>query len=167
MVGRKFRVAWEHTAEELGARYRAERDGRLVRRWQALWLLRQGQSMSEVARVVGVAYRTVQEWIGWYRVGGLTEVAHHHRGGLRRVLVEPLSAAQQAALVEHAQRTGFATLKSARAWTAATLQVELTDAQMARQFRRLRLRSKVPRPLSDRADLAVQAAWKKGGSPRR
>ena len=58
MAGRKFVVASQHTPQELWARYRAERDGRLMPRWQGLWLLRQGHSLRETASVVGVAYRT-------------------------------------------------------------------------------------------------------------
>ena len=163
MAGRRLVVAWGHGAEELLGRYRAESDGRLVRRWQALWLLRQGRSMQEAAGTVGVTYRTIQEWVGWYRAGGLEEVARRHRGGLRRTIVEPLSPAQERALVAHASTVGFATVKAAVVWAAAELGAELTDHQMARQFRRLGLRSKVPRPISDRADPAAQAAWKKGG----
>jgi transposase len=167
MAGRRFIVAWGHTADELFRRYRAERDGRLVRRWQALWLLRQGRSMQQVAGAVGVAYRTVQEWVGWYRTGGLDEVARRHRGGLRRRIVEPLTPEQEAALARRAGAAGFATVKAAVAWAADELGVRLTEHQMARQFRRLGLRAKIPRPISDRADPAAQAAWKKGGSPRR
>jgi transposase len=167
MAGRHFRVVWEHGAEELFARYRTERDGRLARRWQALWQLRQGRSMHQVAATVGVAYRTVQEWVGWYRAGGLDEVARRRHGGLRRTIVEPLTPDQEATLVQRASTDGFATVKAACAWSAEVLGVPLTEHQMARQFRRLQLRSKVPRPISDRADPAAQAAWKKGASPPR
>lgn len=162
MAGRKFVVVWQHSADELFARYRAERDGRLTRRWQALWLLRQGKRLSETAQVVGVAYRTVQEWVRWYRAGGLDEVACHQRGGLRRTIVEPLSAEQLAALAERARTEGFATVKVAIAWAAQAFGIRLTVDQMARLFRKLRLRRKVPRPVSDRADPAAQAAWKRG-----
>jgi transposase len=165
MAGRKFVVAWQHTAEELFARYQAERDGRLARRWQALWHLRRGKSLAEVAAIVGVAYRTVQEWVGWYRSGGLAEVAGHPRGGLRRPISEPLTAEQQAALVQQARAEGFATVKQAIAWAKHQWGVTLSEDQMRRQYARLQVRSKLPRPISDRADPAAQAAWRKGGSP--
>jgi hypothetical protein len=55
MAGRKFVVAWRHGAEELRGRYRSERDRQLARRWQALWLLREGRALAEVAALVGVA----------------------------------------------------------------------------------------------------------------
>ena len=63
MAGRKFVVAWQHTPQELFTRYRAERDGRLTPRWHGLWLLRRGRPLGETAALVGVAYRTVQEWV--------------------------------------------------------------------------------------------------------
>jgi hypothetical protein len=38
--------------------------------------------LAETAAIVGVAFRTVQEWVGWYRAGGVEEVARRQRGGL-------------------------------------------------------------------------------------
>jgi transposase len=164
MAGRKFVVAWRHTPQEVFARYRAERDGRLTPRWHGLWLLRQGRSLGETAALVGVAYRTVQEWVQWYRRGGLEEVAQHRRGGLRRVIREPLAPEQLAALVRHAATVGFATQQQAVGWAAERFGVQVTRRQMERLFRVHRLRSKVPRPLAEKADLAAQAAWKGGAS---
>jgi transposase len=166
MAGRPLVIPWQHSAAELQARYRAERDGRVQPRLHALWLLRQGQGLQATATLVGVTYRTVQEWVRWYRTGGVEEVRRHQRGGLRRTIREPLSDEQQRALLEHARTAGFATIPSAIAWLAEEHGVQLPWHQMVRQFRRLQLRAKRPRPISDRADPAAQAAWKKGGSPR-
>ena len=167
MAGRTFVVAWRDSAEALRARYRAERDPQLVRRWQALWLLREGRPLGEVAALVGVAYRTLQDWVGWYRAGGLDEVARHRVGGLRRQLRPPLTPEQEAALVERASTVGFATRGLALAWLTEQFGVRLTMRQLERVIARLRLRLKVPRPISDRADPGRQAAWKKGGLSRR
>lgn len=167
MAGRKFVVAWRHGAEELRGRYRSERDRQLARRWQALWLLREGRALAEVAALVGVAYRTVQEWVGWYRAGGLDEVARHRVGGLRRPIRRPLTPEQEAALVERAGTVGFATRQLALDWLAERFGARLTLRQLERVFARRRLRRKVPRPISDRADPAAQATWKGGASPRR
>ncbi len=166
MVGRRFDMTWQHTAEELFVRYRSERDARLQRRWQALWLLRQGTGLRKTAALIGVSYRTVQEWVSWYRQGGLVEVARHQRGGLRRQIREPLTPKQQAALVQQARTVGFATLAQAIAWVDQAFGVRLSVDQMRRQVARLALRLKVPRPRSDRADPAVQADWKRGASAR-
>ena len=162
MAGRTFKVAWQDTAEDLFVLYRAERDRWLARRWQALWLLRRGKTLAEAADAVGAAYRTVQEWVGWYRVGGPAEVARHRRGGLRRVIHEPLTPEQLRALEERSRTVGFATMKQAMAWVAETFGVRLTIDQMRRVFAMLQLRRKVPRPVSERADAAAQEAWKRG-----
>ena len=150
----------------LRARYRAERDPQLVRRWQAPWLLRQGRPFGEVAALVGVAYRTVQDWVGWYRAGGLDEVARHHVGRLRRQLRRPLTP-EEAALVERAATVGVATRQVALIWLAEQFGVRLRMWQWERVIARLGLRLKVPRPISDRADLARQDTWKTRGSPWR
>ena len=83
MIGRPFRVNWhpEDTPEALRAAYRAERDTMLRMRLHALWLLRPGRRMGEVASVVDVHYRTLQKWVSWYRMGGVEEVLSHRMKG--------------------------------------------------------------------------------------
>ena len=56
MIGRPFRVDWlpVDTPEALRAAYRAQQDTMLRTRLYALWLLRCGRQMGEVASVVGV-----------------------------------------------------------------------------------------------------------------
>src|SRR4029450_11546516 len=110
MAGRPLVIPWQHSAAELLASYRAERDGRVQPRLHALWLLRGGQGLQATAALVGVTYRTVQEWVRWYRRGGLEAGGPHQRGGLRRAIVEPLTADQQRALLERARTEGFATI---------------------------------------------------------
>ena len=47
MAGRKPAIHWHETAEELLARYRAERNVHIARRLQALYPLRRGKRTSE------------------------------------------------------------------------------------------------------------------------
>src|SRR5438270_9004010 len=82
--GRPFVVAWaeEDTEEALRAAYRDEQRADVRDRLHALWLLRSGERrLGEVAAVLGVQYRTVQRWVGWYREGGLAAVRAHRMGG--------------------------------------------------------------------------------------
>src|SRR5690348_2895915 len=93
--GRALEIAW-HAAdseEALRAAYRAEERVDVKPRLHALWLLRGGQrTLGEVAELVGANYRTVQDWVTWYRQGGIAAVRAHRRGGHGR---EPfLSVAQ-------------------------------------------------------------------------
>ena len=86
MTGRPFRVDWraEDTPDALKTAYLSEHDGRLRTRLHGLWLLRTGRRLGEVASIVGVHYRTVETWVGWYREGGVDEALSHRMGGRGR-----------------------------------------------------------------------------------
>ena len=83
MAGRRLQIAGEteDTPEGLREQYRRQGRGEVRTRLHALWLLRSGWGMEQVAEVVGVHYRTVQRWVGWYRQGGIAEVRARHGGG--------------------------------------------------------------------------------------
>ena len=72
MRGRRFLVTWceEDTAEALKAAYQGESDLEFRTRLHGLWFLRCGWRLLSVAAAVGIHYRTVQRWVGWYREGG-------------------------------------------------------------------------------------------------
>ena len=86
-MARKLVVNWQEDAETLRRRYHRERDGQHRTRLHALWLLRSGKTLNGVAAALGVGQRTVQNWVGWYREGGL------ERGGSKRRLSARGSAA--------------------------------------------------------------------------
>ncbi len=69
MRGRPFEVTWrrEDTTEALKAGYQGERGIELRRRLHGLWLLLSGWRLRLAAAAVDVHYRTVQQWVGWYR----------------------------------------------------------------------------------------------------
>jgi winged helix-turn helix protein len=83
MQGRPLAVAWREpdTPEALKAAYQRERDPEVRPRWHGLWLLRWGWPLGMVAQVMGIHYRSVQRWVGWYRQGGLPQVRRHQMGG--------------------------------------------------------------------------------------
>jgi transposase len=167
MRGRKLTVDWKHTAEELYAHYKQERNIHIAKRLQALFLLRCGTPTRQVARIVGVSRMSIHKWLTWYRTGGLDELTRRTRGGNRATPRSRLTSDQQAQLLQHAATQGFRTLREAAAWCRETLGVELSERQMQRLFHRLGVRRKIPRPMAVRADAALQAQWKKGGFARR
>jgi transposase len=167
MGGRKLAIHWHETAEELLARYRAERNVHIARRLQALYLLHQGRRIPEAAGIVGVSTRSIEKWVAWYRKGGLGEVVRRQRGGLRLPARQPLNPDQLARLAGHAAQVGFSTVKEAVEWVSCELGVRLSEGQMSRLFKKLGLRRKVLRPMAEQADAGVQARWKKGGLVRR
>jgi len=74
-MARKLGIAWQDDADTLFHLYRDETDPELRTRFHALWLLRQGQTPTAAAHLVGVHLRTVRTWLRWYREGGSTTFA--------------------------------------------------------------------------------------------
>jgi transposase len=168
MAGKPFVMEWaaEDTAAVLKERYRAEADGKRRMRLQGLWLLRQGRHVDTVAAAVGVHRRTVERWIDWYRhEGGVAGVLGHRQGGVGQP--SRLTVEQREELAAEVATGRFATAAPIGAWIAATYGVSYRPGGLYDLLGRLRCRPKVPRPLHEKADLAAQAAWQRGASPRR
>jgi len=83
LTARKTAIVWaaEDTADALHAQYRSEPVAEVCTRLHALWLLRRGEGPTAVAAVGDVSRNSVQQWLRWYRAGGLAEVRSHRRGG--------------------------------------------------------------------------------------
>ena len=161
--GRPLVIAWWDEAAALYARYRKETKPDLRPRWHALWLLRTGATAREAARVLGVHERSVQQWIAWYRAGGVAEVAAHRKAG--KGSRARLTIVQQDTLVAEAATGRFRTAAEVVGWVKEAFGVTYTVSGMHQLLRRRHCRPKIPRPLAEKADLAAQAAWKKGGAP--
>ena len=164
-MGRPFRIAWQETPEALFRRYRAEPDPQLRPRWQALWLLRTGRGLRETAQIVGVHYRTLQQWVAWYRAAGLTALQAHRKAGPGRVA--RLRPEQEQELLAQATTGSFRTAQDVQQWLGTRFGVTYTRKGVYSLLSRLGWRPKVPRPQSTRAAPEVQEAWKKGGLRRR
>jgi len=161
-MARKLQIEWQENAERLGALYRGEKDAQNRRRLHALWLVRQGRTMTEVAAILGVDYRTLQEWLAWYRQGGVAAVLKHRHGG-ERERERRLSAAQEAELKTKADAGEMRRISDGVRWAQETHQIQYSYWGMRYVFARLRLRLKVPRPRNPKASELEQEAWKKGG----
>lgn len=160
-MARQLHIEWQEDEQTLQNLYKQEQDHQNRTRLQALWLLRRGRRMSEVAAIVGVHYRTVQEWVAWYRKGGLAEVRAHRNGGHAGPKTY-LTEEQAAALKAKAEAGEVRTIWDGVAWAKAQ-GVAYTYWGMRWVFARLDLSRKKPRPISPKADAKVQQAWKKGG----
>ncbi len=156
-------VAWAETAEELEGRYRAERDVERRKRLGALWRVRAGDRVADAGRAAGAGGRTVERWLGWYRVGGLAEVLRRVPGHGATGAASRLTAAQWAAVVERAGQGAFRTYDEARAWVREAFGVEYRYSGLHAALTRLGVRPKVPRPVAEQADPAAREAWKSGG----
>ncbi len=147
-MARQLQIEWQEDEQTLYARYKQEKDYQHRTRLQALWLVRQGRRLRQVAD---------------YRQGGLAEVLRHrwggHGGKARR-----LTAEQEAALRAQASRGDIRTVQEGVAWARKTCQVEYSYWGMRWVFDRLELKKKVPRPRHPKVSVEEQAAWKKGAS---
>ena len=164
MRGRAFEMTWpeEDTSEALKAAYQGERDIELRTRLHGLWLLRSGWRLPSVAAAVGVHYRTVQRWVGWYREGGVPKVLSHKMGGKGQ---EPFLTDEAQEQVAQEVGTGrFRTAGEVRDWIAEQYGVTYKIGGIYSLMHRLRCSPKVPRPVHAKADQEQQASWKKGGS---
>jgi transposase len=161
-MGRRLQLEWHESESELKQRYQREKRAERRTRLQALWLLRQGKRVADVAEALGVNYRTVQDWVGWYRRGGLSEVSRRVRGHQARGQPAYLTRLQQRALVARVKLGDFKTVWEVRQWVEARWGIGYTYAGMWELMTRLRLGLKIPRPQAEKASLAAQAQWKKG-----
>lgn len=163
-MGRRLQIEWQEDAETLARLYKAERDPQTRTRLHALWLLRRGQPQAEAASTVSVAVRSVQEWVSWYRQGGLADVLSRRHGG-HAPPPRWLSDEQVDALRAEADAGRFRSIAEAVSWVKEHFGIDYSYWGMRSLFGRLRLKKKVPRPSNPKASATEQAAWKKGGSP--
>lgn len=164
---RRADILWrtEDTAEALHDRYRRESNPLVKTRLHALWLLRQDRTLQEVVTLVGVAYRSLQRWLDWYRQDGLATVCQH--SGRSPGRERWLAPEQETALCAHLAEGSTFTAADARAYLTATYGVTYTPGSIYTVLARLHCRPKMPRPHNPQSTDAQQSAWKKGGSAPR
>ena len=161
MEGR-IKVDWHQSIEELKHSYQKEAHIQRRTRLQALWQLRQGKPIQDVADLTGASYRSVQQWIRWYRQGGLNEVLRRVVGHQAKGKKPYLTHLQQRALVAKAQQGQFRTVWDVTEWVQGRWGVRYTYKGMYTLMKGHGLGLKVPRPHSEKANDQQQAAWKKG-----
>lgn len=160
-MARRLQIDWQENEQTLYELYKQEKDHQNRTRLHALWLMHQGYSMRRVGALMGVHYRTVQEWVAWYRQGGVAEVLQHRHGG-HGGQERRLRGEQEAELKAKASAGEIRTIQEGVEWARETHEVEYTYWGMRWVFDRLGLKQKVPRPRSPKASVEQQEAWKKG-----
>lgn len=159
----RLQIEWQEDEATLKRRYLAEKDAQNRTRLQALWQLRRGQTTTAVAELVGKHSRTIQDWVAWYRQGGLEEVLRRRHGG-HGGKSSWLTAEQLAELKAAARAGQVRSIWDGVQWAQEQHDVRYTYWGMRGVFARLGLRKKVPRPRNPKASAEQQEAWKKGGS---
>ncbi len=161
-MARPLEVDWQDDAQTLRRHYLQSKDHQDRQRMQLLWLVRRGESLKDAALAVGASYRATQNWIGWYRFGGVEEVLSHRCGGSHGGRSSDLSKKQEEALLEKARKGQVRTIFDGVEWARSEADVEYTYWGMRHVFERLDLKKKVPRPQAPKANSEEQEAWKKG-----
>ncbi len=161
MEGR-IKVDWHQSIEELKHSYQKEAHPQRRTRLQALWQMHQGKRIQDVVDLTGASYRSVQQWLRWYRQRGLSEVLKRVVGHQARGKKPYLNQLQQRALVAKAQQGQFRTVWDVIEWVQSRWGVRYTYKGMYTLMKGHGLGLKVPRPHSEKADAQQQAAWKKG-----
>jgi transposase len=161
-MARPLEVDWQDTAATLYKHYKGARDPQDRTRLQALWRVRQGDSLEEAAKTVGVHPVSIGRWLGWYRQGGLGEVLCRRHGGSGGQAAY-LSAEKAQGLLGRAEAGEVRSIQDGVAWAKEAHGIHYSYWGMRHVFARLGLKKKVPRPKSPKASQEAQAAWKRGG----
>jgi len=160
--GRPIEVEWKHSEEELRQLYNQEKHVERRTRYHALWLIRGGRSMKEVAQIVDRHYDTICRWMDWYRDSGLSEVANRLPGQAGGA--EPyLKPEQESQLIKRANAGAFRTAREIQQWLKVQFDVDYTHKGVYSLLERLEIVWKVPRPTNPKANADQQENWKKGG----
>lgn len=159
-MGRPLQIPWQDDEATLFHWYRAEQLPDLKPRLHALWLLRKGYGLRETAQVIGIHYVTLQQWVAWYRQGGVAAVRAHRKAGPGQPAW--LSREQQAQFYDQVAQGRFHTGRDAQQWVEDTFGIRYQLGGTYSLLTRLKGQKKVPRPLATTASLEAQKEWKKG-----
>ena len=162
-MGQHLQIEWQETAPQLNRLYRLEGNEHRKIRLQALWHLRCGKRIRDVVEMIGVCYRTVQNWVFWYRAGGLAEVLHRIPGNGSGARGKLTRIQQRALLAANVALGRFRTMWDAIQWVVDRWGISYSYSGLHHCLQRLGCAPKVPRPRSVKADPEQQEEWKASG----
>lgn len=166
-------VAGHLGLEELQAGYRTSDDGTLARHYQVIWLLAQGRTCAEVARLTSFALRWVEQLLARYNAFGPGSLGDRRRGNgaAPTVLTPDLLEKLRVRLKTPPDAGGVWTAKKVAAFMAAELGRRVAEQRGWEALRAIGWTIQTPRPQhAQAATLEAQAAFKKSlsrWSPRR
>jgi transposase len=149
--------------EQLATRYRENQDVVERSHYQIIWLLAQGQSAAEVARITHYSAYWVRVIARRYNAQGVSGLADHRHDHPGRECM--LDAAQQAELAQALESPpadeGLWNGPKVARWMAALLGHPVHDQRGWDYLRRLGYSAQLPRPRHAKANAEEQAAFKK------
>jgi transposase len=163
-------VADHLSVAELQAGYRGSKEATLARHCQVIWLLAQGRTVAETARLTGFVPRWVEELLVRYNRFGPSSLGDRRRGnGARPTILTPsVLAMLRERLKRPPDDRGVWTAKKVAAVIAAELGVERVAEQRGWEaLRAIGWTIQRPRPRHVRAASPEQQAEFKKTLPRR
>jgi transposase len=170
-MGKMLKIRDDLSAEALRRSARREKDGRAAARMYAIANALDGLSRAEAARRAGMERQALRDAVVRYNAEGLAGLHDRAKGRPRRRL-DPSEEADLAAAI---LRGPDPAADGCCAWTRADLCHWLEThhgktyhpSSMTRVLRRLDFSRQKARPYHPNRDAEAQAAFKKGGLPRR
>jgi len=162
-MSRRLQIEWQETAEELKQRYRQEKHPQRRERLMTFWHLCEGKQVKEVSQMTGTDVRVIQEWLAWYRSGGLNDVLRRVTGHGTVGVPAFLNRLQQKALAARVKVGDFRTVWDVIEWVKARWGIRYSYEGMRSVMKRNRCVLKVPRPQSEKANPQQQEDWQKKG----
>lgn len=163
-----------HTTKQLLSLARAEKNKRLAVRIQAIALAKQGLTCSAIIEMTGYSRRAVQNWVAQYNRTGIKGLVDEPRSG-RPVKLSVDKHEQFCARVDAGPKASDSTAtlygRDLQRILKKEFDVVYTLDGVYKLLHRLGYSCLKPRPRHEKADLAVQEAFKKtsqaGSKPSR
>lgn len=159
-------VTEHHSIDQLRELIKAERSAKIARRLQAVLLAKQGLTAPQIAKLVPMSRRIIQNWVYRYNGFGSEGLADRYRGGNKN----KLDRYQQQQLQAHIDKAaddphdGIRRGQDVRQWLKEQFGVCYSLSGVYEVLHRLGYRPLMPRPRHHKADLQAQEAFKKTSS---
>jgi len=162
-------VEFRHGLDELRRLGRSQRDARMRIRVQAIVLAKQGRTAVEIGQSLGVARRSVQQWVRRYNQNGLDGLRHQPGQG-RPWRLTPEQRAELCKRIEAGPRSADQVCTLRGKDVQRILQEEFGKLYHLNGvyglLHRLGYSCLMPRPRHKQSDLQAQEAFKKTSSSR-
>lgn len=143
-------------------------EARYDHRLHGVLLVAQGMTCPQVARLLGDAPRSVENWVHRFERQGLAGLTEGERSGrpsrLDEKQVKEINRVLRAKPSDAGMRINLWDGKTLAAWIDKTYRVQLGVRQCQRLFRQFEFRLRKPRPVLARADPARQKKHKKNSA---
>jgi transposase len=155
------------TTSVLGLQQEIQRseESRYDHRLHGVLLVAQGMSCPEVARLLGDAPRTVENWVHRFDQRGLAGLAEGERSGrpsrLDAEQIKQINRVLRATPSDAGMRVNLWDGKTLSAWIDKTYAIQLGVRQCQRLFRQFEFRLRKSRPLLAKSDPGRQKKHKK------